>query len=107
MIYKITQKDIDRGKPRETEKCPVGLVISETMGAYVEVCEPHITIEDTTYTNCQQLARWIKRYDEYEDVEPIEIELFDVNADCEDEEDYGGTNLQAQIIYAEDGYGNS
>lgn len=81
MIHKITQSDIDAGEPGMCSDCPVALSLLRYYdwvainGSQIETWMDGFDQED--HETPEKVAKFIKRFDAYKSVEPMEFELGD------------------------------
>lgn len=79
MTITVTQEDIDGGKPRDCERCPVAIALLRHTGRKVEVGSYKIMLWDgvlkTFLETPEAVGEWMANYDQDYTVHPITFEL--------------------------------
>lgn len=75
MLVKITKNHIHKGKAGDPCECPIALALRLAGKEHVEVFNSCIWINGKRYPTSLKVDRWIRHYDNGDQVEPMEFEL--------------------------------
>lgn len=78
MRIDVTQEDIRRGRPRESDFCPVALALNRATGEYADVswCRPYLGLEHTPLAPfSKEVSDAIYLFDRGYPIDPFSFEI--------------------------------
>jgi hypothetical protein len=89
-VVKVTQEDIDSGRPRVPMQCPVALAVSRSLGGsgFVIAGPRSIHINRGSLITPPEARKFMRRFDDGAPIEPFEFTIdTDVIFVCDDPDD--------------------